>query len=83
MLQGRSSLSTGWCQGELCSENHGIVSGNLEPQVKRRMVQLHCAELGVLLPASPLTGKMEMGIGIIIIIIIIQYLSRVFHAFIT
>lgn len=44
-------------------------------------VQLHCAELGVLLPASSLTGKMKMGIGIIIIII--QYISSVLHEFIT
>lgn len=45
--------------------------------------QLLCAELGVLLPACPLTGKMEMGIGMKIIMIVVQYLCCVLYMYLS
>lgn len=41
------SVPGGWCQGELCSENHRVVSRNLEPQVRSRMVKYNCTVLNL------------------------------------
>lgn len=85
MLQGRASLARGVVPGSAVFKEPQNCMGELGATSKGEngKGQLLCAERGVLLPACPLTGKMEMGIGMKIIMIIVQYLCCVLYVFIT